>query len=161
MPDAHFRFLLYHQQRTARRRLVELPLRLWSIHAETLFRHQPLEGIAPAELIGASAQYADAPADRDPALEASLAQPRPGRARSFERFIFRSGERRRYIALTFGCSEQLKRLRRVWVSVKFAHSSLALLSRLNSEPVYRSTVGAGLAPMCAPSRAAMRDWHAR
>src|SRR5215813_9663114 len=125
MPDAHFRLLLHHQQQTARRCLVELPLRLWSIHAEALFRHQPLKGIAAAELIGASAQYANALADRDPALEASLPQSRPGRARSFERFIFRSGERRRYIALAFGCSEQLKLLRRVWVSAKFAHSLLA------------------------------------
>jgi hypothetical protein len=49
-----------------------LSLRFRPIDAETLFRHQPLEGLASAELIGSSAYNSDALTDRDPTFEGSI-----------------------------------------------------------------------------------------
>src|SRR5262245_15597685 len=114
MPDPHFGFLLHDLQQPDGSRLVELPFGLRSIDAETLFSHEPVKGLAATDVVGATAQYANAPADCDPALEGSLLQARPCRAGGFERLVFRSGERRRRVMIAIGafrCSEHLKHLR--------------------------------------------------
>src|SRR5215831_19668562 len=55
MPDPHFGLLLHDLKQTRGGGLVELTFRLRAIDAETLFRHQPLKGLAATELVGASA----------------------------------------------------------------------------------------------------------